>query len=112
MVTLKSLVDTYNYKVFTLEDENATFKGGYTGDLLSDVMGNGEEDTVFITIQAHKNSVAVASLLGIKAILLCNGREADNDMIEAAKKENIAILGTDEDQFTSSWKIATLLGLK
>ena len=29
--------------------------GGYSSDLLSDVMGNAEEGQVWITLQVHKN---------------------------------------------------------
>ncbi|MFA5514141.1 MAG: iron-sulfur binding hydrogenase [Sphaerochaetaceae bacterium] len=109
MVTLKELVEKLNLNVFSMENPSETINGGYTGDLLSDVMGNAKEDSIFITIQAHKNSVAVASLIGIKAILLCNGRVADNEMIEAAKEEKIGLFGTKENQFTSSYLVANLL---
>ena len=30
-------------------------KGGYTSDLLSDVMGNAREGNIWITLQTHKN---------------------------------------------------------
>lgn len=109
MVTLKEMAQKLNWEIFVMENPEATVSDGYTGDLLSDVMGNANEDSIFITIQAHKNSVAVASLIGIKAILLCNGRSVDNEMIEAAKEEEIALFGTKENQFHSSWAIANLL---
>jgi hypothetical protein len=112
MISLKELAEQLNYKVFTMVDPEAKISGGYTGDLLSDVMGHGEEETIFITIQAHKNSVAVASLIGMRAILLCNGRTPADDMVSSAEQEKIAIFGTDENQFTSSAKIATLLASK
>lgn len=86
-------------------------KAGYTSDLLSDVMGNAPEKSVLITIQAHKNTVAVASLAGISAILLCNGRTAPEDMRTSAEAEGIGILATDKNQFTSSALIARRLGL-
>lgn len=37
-------------------------KGGYTSDLLSDVMGNAREGNIWITLQTHKNIMAIASL--------------------------------------------------
>ncbi|AEV28618.1 DRTGG domain-containing protein [Sphaerochaeta pleomorpha str. Grapes] len=82
----------------------------YTGDLLSDVMGNAPSDSVLITIQAHKNTVAVASLAGIKAIVICNGRTAPQDMVNAAKEEDVCIFATNDTQFAASCKIAVLLG--
>ncbi len=83
----------------------------YTSDLLSDVMGNAPEDSVLITIQAHKNTVAVSSLAGINAIVLCNNRTAPEDMIPAAENENIAILKTELNQFEASLAVARALEL-
>ncbi|MFP4417118.1 MAG: iron-sulfur binding hydrogenase [Chitinispirillaceae bacterium] len=81
----------------------------YTSDLLSDVMAHAADGGVLITIQAHKNTIAVAELTGQKAIILCNSREAPADMIEAARQENIALFQTQHDQYTASWKIHSLL---
>jgi hypothetical protein len=76
--------------------------GAYTSDLLSDVMGNAHGATVLITIQAHKNTVAVCSLAGISAIAVCNDREVPADMIEAAASEGIAIFVTPKNQYETS----------
>lgn len=83
----------------------------YTSDLLSDVMGNAPDDSVLITIQAHKNTIAVASLAGINAIIICNNRKAPEDMLPAAEKENIAILKTSLNQFEASLAVARALGI-
>ena len=42
-------------------------KGGYTSDLLSDVMGNAREGNIWITLQTHKNIMAIASLKELAA---------------------------------------------
>jgi len=89
--------------------ENGDITGAYTSDLLSDVMGNAPADSVLITIQAHKNTVAVASLAGIKAIVLCNNRVPTPDMVAAAEDEDIALFVSDKDQFTVSCKVGSLL---
>jgi hypothetical protein len=89
--------------------EDRALSSGYTSDLLSDVMANARADCAFITIQAHKNSVAVASLVGVAAIILCNGREAPPDMVEAAKAEGIAVLGSRESQFELSGRLWSAL---
>ncbi|MBN2435339.1 MAG: hypothetical protein JXK07_08750 [Spirochaetes bacterium] len=78
---------------------------GYTSDLLSDVMGFAEEESLLITIQAHKNTVAVASQLDLAGIVICNGRRIPEDMRLAAEQEGIAILQTEENQFVTSHKI-------
>jgi len=104
------LSDTLGYKTVVPPREEAVINEGYTSDLLSDVMGNAPDGSVLITIQGHKNTVAVASLAGIVAIVLCNTRSAPEDMQEAALKEGVAIYSTSENQFTVSYRIARLLG--
>jgi len=84
--------------------------GGYTSDLLSDVMGNAKADQVLVTIQAHKNTVAVASLVGLAAIVVCNARPAPEDMLEAAKAEGIAVFRTGSTQFEVSGRLFRALG--
>lgn len=85
--------------------EDRNIAGGYTSDLLSDVMAHGEEDYVFITIQAHKNSVAVATLKDLAAVIIASDRPVPEDMIEAARNEDLPIFVSSEDQFTCSWKL-------
>ncbi len=83
----------------------------YTSDLLSDVMGNAPDDSVLITIQAHKNTIAVSSLAGINTVVICNNRQAPEDMISTAKEEQISVLKTDLNQFEASVAIAKALDL-
>lgn len=83
--------------------------GGYTSDLLSDVMAHLKEGDALITIQAHKNTIAVASLTGASAVILCHGRTASPDMLEAAAKENIAVFLSDGSQFETTVKLARAL---
>lgn len=92
-------------------DAEAEVTMGYTSDLLSDVMGNAEAGSVFLTIQAHKNTVAVAALAGLSAILLCSGRQAPPDMLQAAEQEGIPVFRTSENQFLASYHLGRLLGL-
>lgn len=92
------------------EYNDAEVQDGYTSDLLSDVMGNAEEGAVLITIQAHKNTVAVSSLAGISAIIICNNRPVPEDMLAASADEGIAVFQTSENQFKTSALIAQHLG--
>jgi len=85
--------------------ENATFATAYTSDLLSDVMAHAPPDSVLITLQAHRNTIAVASLVGIRAILLCHNRKPPEEMLDAARQEKIAILVTPICQYEASWRL-------
>ena len=81
----------------------------FTSDLLSDVMAHAAENSILITIQAHQNTVAVATLLGIRAILACSSRPIPADMVEAARKESVAIYRTPLHQFDASVAVHQLL---
>lgn len=83
--------------------------GGYTSDLLSDVMAHLKEGEALITIQAHKNSIAVASLMGAPAIVFCHGRPVTDDMLDAAAKENIALFVSSGSQYETTCALAQVL---
>ena len=83
--------------------------GGYIGDLLSFVMSHAREKNIWITIQGHINSVAVASLLGISAIVLAEKSEADSEMIKKADEEAIPILRTDKSSFEFVYELGQVL---
>ncbi|MDR2403881.1 MAG: hypothetical protein LBD78_07610 [Spirochaetaceae bacterium] len=87
------------------EFEDTELAGAYTSDLLSDVMANARDGGALITIQAHKNTVAVATLVNITVIVVCNTRPIPEDMIEAARDEGIAIVRTRENQFVVSGRL-------
>jgi hypothetical protein len=106
---INDLKDKLDYTPLWDDYPDGDILAGYTSDLLSDVMGNAPDDSVLITIQAHKNTVAVASLAGISTIVLCNNRSAPDDMIKSAREEDIAVFRTNDNQFTASWKIHNLL---
>lgn len=81
---------------------DAAVLGGYTSDLLSDVMSKAGEANTLVTIQAHKNTVAVATLVGINSIVICNSRPVSAEMVDSAKAEGIALFRTDKTQFEVS----------
>ncbi len=74
--------------------------GGYVSDLLSDVMGNAQEGQIWITLQTHKNIMAVASLKDLPAIILVKDMKPDADTILKSEEEGLPILGTDLDTYT------------
>ncbi len=82
---------------------------GYTSDLLSDVMANAKEQSVLITIQSHKNTIAVATLLDMPAVIICNGKEVPEDVLEAARREKVAMFRAKDDQFTVSAMVSQKL---
>lgn len=108
---LTDIANQLGWRKLTTAELALDIELGFTSDLLSDVMGNAPADSVFITIQAHKNTVAVASLAGMVAILLCTNRQAPPDMLAAAEQEGIAVYQTSENQFWASYHLGRLLNL-
>jgi len=66
--------------------------GGYAGDLLSDVIANGRPGDLWITLQRHVNTIAVASMKDLAGIVLVNGREPEEDTIQKAQSEDLPVL--------------------
>ncbi|HHX59713.1 MAG TPA: AraC family transcriptional regulator [Epulopiscium sp.] len=81
------------------ETGNNPIKGVYCGDLLSWVMAKAQSGNVWITIQSHINVIAVASLIGIPAIIIVEGSEIDDDVIKKAEEEEIAIFTTHKPAY-------------
>ena len=77
-------------------------RGGYASDLLSDVMGNAREGDLWITLQKHVNTIAVAQLKGLAGIVLVDGRRPDPDTAARAEEERIPIVSTDLEAFEAA----------
>ena len=84
---------------------------GYASDLLSDVLANGEEGCVWITIQVHRNIVAVASLNDFAAIIISGGRKPEDLTIAEASREELNLLTTPMSTYEVSGKLYAL-GIK
>ena len=92
--------------VFCSDDDIQT---GYCGDLMSDVIAHADSDSIWITIQAHKNSIAVALIKDIKAIVFTNNVEVNQDLVEKAQEEKINLLKSEMDSFHISGLLYQLL---
>lgn len=80
-------------------------KGGYTSDLLSDVMANSQEGDVWVTIQGHPNIVAVATLRDLAGIILANGKQPDAETVQRAEDEGVPILCTPLPSYEVAGKL-------
>lgn len=83
--------------------------GGYTSDLLSDVIGSAGEGNIWITLQTHQNIVAVASLKELAGVIIVKGLNAAEETVRRSNEENIPVLSTDEDTFTITGRLYGLL---
>ena len=103
---VSELVKELNLVVFSgAEGLDREITGGYVSDLLSDVMGNSTEGDVWVTLQTHRNVVAIASLKELACVLLVGSLAPEQNTIEHSNKEGIPVLGTA----LSTFEIAGLL---
>ena len=91
-----------------VDNPDAEINAVYTGDLLSDVMGHCGDESVLITIQNHLNAIAVCTLAGVEAIVLCHNRPVPDDMKAAAEREGVGIMISPLSQFAASIALAEL----
>ncbi len=106
---LTELIEKLELTLFSPTFSDRPVTGGYTCDLLSDVMGSINEGQVWITLQTHRNVAAIATLKEVAAILLVKGLKPDSDMLEHAIQEGIPVLGSTENAFEISGKIYHLI---
>lgn len=57
-------------------------------------MTGAKKDGIWITLQAHGNIVAVASLLEVAAVIITEDAQPDPSTIEKANEENVILLST------------------
>jgi len=78
----------------------------YCGDLLSDVMAHAPEDSVWFTVLAHLNIVAVAQLRDVSCVIIVNGSEPDRQTVDKAREQGVALFGSKENSAQLCMKLS------
>ena len=101
-MNLKEIITALNLTVFTKSGwlENTSPTGGYASDLLSCVMAKAQAGNVWVTLQAHPNIVAVASLLNLAGIIITEGVSPDEGTLAKAREEGVLLLTTPRTTFS------------
>jgi hypothetical protein len=93
LMMLSDVVQKFDLEVRAGDDALANeVRGGYASDLLSDVIAHSREGDLWVTLQTHQNTVAVASMKELAGIVLVNGREPEADTLQKAGEEHIPLL--------------------
>ncbi|MGD0659630.1 MAG: serine kinase [Syntrophorhabdales bacterium] len=99
-MTVRELAEALNLEILTggvgLGQE---VEHGYVSDLLSDVIGNAPENSVWVTVQRHVNILGVAKLKNIAAIITPRSLKIDGELIERARAEEIVLLRSERPAF-------------
>ncbi|MBW1894384.1 MAG: serine kinase [Deltaproteobacteria bacterium] len=100
-MTVKDLIERFGMHLAAgRQGLDKEIKGGYCGDLLSDVMGNSPQGCVWLTIQTHQNIVTAAVIREMAAIILTGGKTPDEETLQKADEEGMPVLlwpGTSYD---------------
>jgi hypothetical protein len=100
-MTLQDIIHKLDLSVFTEpKDFGAVHPGsGYAADLLSCVMAGAKSDSIWVTLQAHINIVAVAALAEVCAVIISEGAVPEPDVIAKANAQGITLLGTQANTY-------------
>ena len=99
-MTLKDVVGKLEMRVETAEEGlQKDVTGGYVSDLLSDVMAQSKPGDLWVTLQAHPNIVAVATLKDLAGIVIVQGRKPEEETLKKAQQEDIPILVSNLQAF-------------
>ncbi|MGQ9681805.1 MAG: DRTGG domain-containing protein [Anaerolineae bacterium] len=99
-MTVRELAAALNLSALTGKahlDREVT--GGYASDLLSCVMAGARAGDIWVTLQAHANVVAVASLLDLAAVVITEGVRPDAATMERAEAEGVVLLSSPRPTF-------------
>ena len=91
-MNVQQLADKLGLEALSLPCPEKEIDGAYAGDLLSWVMGRATENCVWATIMTNLNVVAVASLVGVACVVICEGSEIGDDIIATAKEKDVNVL--------------------
>jgi len=90
-----SAISSNDYQLMTDACKlNREFDSIYAGDLLSVVMRSASQGCTLITVISNLNTIAVAVLLDIPAIIITEDQVVSQAMIDKANTESVAIFKT------------------
>ena len=106
-MNLQQIIDQLNLTILTEPKDFAgiTPTGGYSSDLLSCVMAGAKKGTIWITLQAHLNIVAIAALNEVAAIIITEDAQPDAASIAKANEQGVILLSTPQQTYEISGKL-------
>lgn len=108
-MNVHDLIEKLDLTVINQGDLSRPVTGGYAGDLLSWVMGRAQQNDVWITIMSNLNTVAVAVLADVSAIILTEGVAMDEPALQRAQAEGVTILQSAKPTFQLAGETYALL---
>ena len=89
---LREIIEKLELEVIAANHPGKEVRGGYSGDLLSNVMARAAKGDLWLTIQGHQNVVAVALLTGVAAVIIVENLDVEEETIKKAKAKGVNLL--------------------
>lgn len=109
---VKEMIEQLNLQLLTKDvSEDALYadvEGGFASDLLSNAMGQAQAGNVWVTMQGHQNVAAVASLIGLSAVIVAGDGPVAADTLHKASMNDVVIAATEEPAFSVIGKLYAL----
>lgn len=108
-ITVKQLIEKDVFQVLEPGNPARTIEEVFCCDLLSIAMSKCPADAAWITVMSNMNTLAVATLADATAIILAEGVQADEKLIEKAKTEGVTLCRTELPIFAAGLQIRELI---
>ena len=96
---IREVVDSLELEEVVTGDLEVKVRGGYAGDLLSNVMAKAKAGDLWFTIQGHQNIVAVALLVETAGIVVAEDVEIDEETISRAQEKGINLFKSSQSTY-------------
>jgi len=106
---LRQIVEKLGLEVKTADEKLDTdVAGGYTSDLLSDVLANSRENDLWITLQIHPNIVAIACMKQLAGIVIINNKDPQEETLNLAREKGVPIMVSSMTAYQLSGRLHAL----
>ena len=104
-MTVQEVSERLNLKVWAgvggLQNKIST---GFVSDLMSHTINVAPVGSLWFTLHNHKNTVSIVGWKELAGVVVLNGIKPTSEAIDYANKNNIPLLGTEEQAFEIAGK--------
>ena len=98
-MTVRELIETLQLETLVEGDLDRAVTGGYSGDLLSWVMGRARAGDAWLSVMGNVNAIAVCVLADVACLVLCENAALDDAARTRAETEGVTVLRSKQNAF-------------
>jgi len=108
-MNITAVKEKLDLNVFVMGNDKAEVLSCYAGDLLSVVMSHAKQGALWLTVMTNVNVAAIAKLIDMSAVLLCEGSKPDEHLLAKAKQQGVTLLGTGQAVFETAVALSKMI---